>query len=97
MSDVSNGFVACLKGDRYVQQLVKHWAHKFDTSYAQGTGVVPFSPDTTAEFVAREDGIAIRLETAEAQETERMQGVIERHLDRFAFRETPLDYTWSEA
>lgn len=97
MSHVTTGFAPCEKGARYVQQLVKHWAHKFDTTFEDGMGTVPFSEATRAKFTARENGIDIRLETPGAEEAERMQGVIERHLDRFAFREVPLAYEWSAA
>ena len=42
------------------------------------------------------EGIAITLTTADMEENERMRGVIERHIDRFAFREAPLTYDWTE-
>ena len=31
-----------------------------------------------------------------SERNEHMRGVIERHLDRFAFREAPLSYEWEE-
>ena len=31
-----------------------------------------------------------------ARYAKHLRGVIERHLDRFAFREAPLDYKWEE-
>ena len=42
------------------------------------------------------EGIAVTLTTADQEENERMRGVIERHIDRFAFREAPLTYEWTE-
>ena len=36
------------------------------------------------------------MTTADADENVRMRGVIERHIDRFAFREAPLTYEWKE-
>ena len=32
----------------------------------------------------------------EVRDAIRMRGVIERHIDRFAFREAPLTYEWTE-
>jgi len=95
---VATGFVACEKPERYIQQLVKHWGHKMATSYDEGDGMgaFPFSQLTNAVMCARDGGIAITLTTADMEENERMRGVIERHIDRFAFRETPLDYEWKE-
>jgi hypothetical protein len=47
-------------------------------------------------MTAHHDGIAITLTTADKERNEHMRGVIERHIDRFAFREAPLTYEWKE-
>jgi hypothetical protein len=98
MSATATGFAACAKPERYIQQLVSHWGHKMATSYDEGDGmgVFPFSEATNAVMTAREGGIGITLTTADSDENERMRGVIERHIDRFAFREAPLTYEWTE-
>jgi hypothetical protein len=59
-------------------------------------GSFPFSDTTSAVMTARPDGVAITLTTADHEENVRMRGVIERHLDRFAFREAPLTYEWAD-
>ena len=59
-------------------------------------GTFPFSEHTNAVMTARPEGIAVTLTTADMEENERMRGVIERHIDRFAFREAPLAYEWKE-
>ena len=46
--------------------------------------------------IAAGGGIGITLTTADHDENVRMRGVIERHIDRFAFREAPLAYEWKE-
>lgn len=93
------GLAHCEKPERYIQQLVKHWRHKMATSYddSGAVGVFPFNEHETAVMTAREDGIAITLTTGEHDRNEHLRGVIERHLDRFAFREAPLTYEWKEA
>ena len=96
MSTTANGFAKCEKPERYIQQVVSHWSHKMATSYADGTGTFPFSEHTHAVMVARPGGIAITLTTADKDENAHMRGVIERHIDRFAFREAPLTYEWTE-
>ena len=92
------GFATCAKPERYIQQLVSHWSHKMATSYDEGDGMgaFPFSEHTNVVMTARPEGIAITLTTADMEENERMRGVIERHIDRFAFREAPLTYDWTE-
>ncbi len=101
MSDkpiIAQGFAKCEKPERYIQQLVKHWGHKHATSYDEGDGMgtFPFSDLESAVMVARPGGIAITLTTAEQDRNEHMRGVIERHIDRFAFREAPLEYEWKD-
>lgn len=101
MSDapvIAQGFARCEKPERYIQQLVSHWSHKMATTYDEGDGMgaFPFSDVESAVMLARHDGIAITLTTADQERNEHLRGVIERHLDRFAFREAPLDYKWEE-
>ena len=98
MSSTATGFAACQKPERYIQQVVKHWSHKMATSWDEGDGMglLPFSEHTNAVLTARKDGIAMTLTTADLEENVRMRGVIERHIDRFAFREAPLSYEWKE-
>ena len=102
MSEVSGntatGFATCEKPEKYIQQLVSHWGHKYATSYDEGDGmgVFPFSEHTNCVMTAREGGIAITLTTADAAENVHMRGVVEKHIDRFAFREAPLAYEWTE-
>ena len=92
------GFAKCEKPERYIQQLVSHWGHKYATTYDEGDGMgcFPFSDTETAVMTAHHDGIAITLTTADKERNEHMRGVIERHIDRFAFREAPLTYEWKE-
>jgi hypothetical protein len=98
MSATSTGFAACEKPERYIQQLVNHWGHKMATTYDEGDGMgaFPFSEHTNAVMTAHKGGIGITLTTADQAENERMRGVIERHIDRFAFREAPLTYEWKD-
>ena len=98
-ASVAHGFAKCDKPERYIQQLVSHWSHKMATSYdaGDGMGVFPFSELETAVMTAREGGIAITLTTPGEERNVHLRGVIERHIDRFAFREAPLSYEWNDA
>ncbi len=103
MSSTATGFAPCEKPERYIQQLVSHWGHKFATTYDEGDGMglFPFSEHTTCVMTAHNHpqlgtGIGITLTTADAEENVRMRGVVERHIDRFAFREAPLTYEWKD-
>lgn len=97
-ASTAHGFARCEKPERYIKQLVSHWGHNMATSFDDGDGMgsFPFSDTTSAVMTARPDGIAITLTTADHEENVRMRGVVERHLDRFAFREAPLTYEWTD-
>jgi hypothetical protein len=93
---IAQGFAKCEKPERYIQQLVSHWTHKMTTTYdaGDGMGVFPFSDTDSAVMTAREGGIAITLTAGDRERNVHLRGVIERHLDRFAFREAPLPFDW---
>ena len=95
---IARGLARCEKPEKYIQQLVKHWGHKFATVYDEGDGMgtFPFSELESAVMTARPEGIAVTLTTPDTTRSTHMRGVIERHIDRFAFREAPLTYEWSD-
>ena len=93
----AHGFAKCEKPERYIQQVASHWSHKYATNYADGTGTFPFSDVENAVMTAQPGGIAITLVTADQERNVHMRGVIERHIDRFAFREAPLSYEWKDS
>jgi uncharacterized protein len=96
MSMTSIGFAPCEQAPRYVKQLVSHWSHKMDASWDAGHAKFPFSDRVRALMDTSDQGISITLTTDDPEENVRMRGVLERHLDRFAFREAPLSYKWTE-
>jgi hypothetical protein len=77
---LSKAIVRTEHASRYLQQLCKHWSHKFSVDFDPLKGRVPFS-DT--------------LSVADPSQQERMQHVIDDHLKRFAFREE-LDIVWTD-
>ena len=90
----STAVVPTAAGAKYLAQLCKHWAHKAPVELEPGRGVVRF-PTAVAEMQAGEAALTVRVEAADAETLERMKGVVATHLDRFAFREAPLDFSWS--
>lgn len=87
--------IATPNGSRYLQQLCKHWSHKFaETSFDAEAGRVPFDAERTLELRADPDGLDLALQAPGDQQV-RMQGVVIEHLRRFAFRETLPDPDWS--
>ncbi|HWK67691.1 MAG TPA: DUF2218 domain-containing protein [Rhizobiaceae bacterium] len=80
-------------GAKYAQQLCKHFAHKITATFADGHGECRFDAGT-AVLDADSDGLTITVSASEAAGMERLQGVIESHLQRFAFREQLAAFQW---
>lgn len=90
-------------GSRYLQQLCKHWTHNLAVEFTplQGTVIFPrnargadWPGDATLILQADADGLACRLEASADAQLEALKGAVTRHLERFAFREAPLQFDW---
>ena len=93
MSNV-RGHVKTASGSKYLQQLCKHWSHKFEVEFSETRGQVRF-PSAVATMEASEDALLVSIVTDDTASIERLKEVVVSHLDRFAFREAPLAFEWS--
>lgn len=94
MTNTISANVPTTSGSRYLQQLCKHWAHKLAVSFTPEVGQVTFPNGAVTHLVAHSDYLEVRIDLPSADMAENMQGVVARHLDRFAFREAPLSFNW---
>lgn len=88
---------------RYLQQLCKHWEHNLQVEFTPENGTVIFPRDArganhpgdaVVTFNVAETGLDIRIDASSTEQLEGLKGAVERHLDRFAFREEGLKYDW---
>jgi hypothetical protein len=95
--------VPTASASRYLQQLCKHWQHNLAVSFTPDHGTVTFPKDArgtewpadaTVTFDAEPETLAIRIDASADGQLAGLKGAVERHLDRFAFREAPLTYDW---
>jgi len=88
----SNSTVATEHASKYLQQLCKHWAHKFPVEFDPNHGAIELSLGLT---VLDADAAALRIAvTADDAETlARLESVVADHIKRFAFREE-LAFDW---
>jgi hypothetical protein len=92
---VSEARIATDSASKYLQQLCKHWSHKFDVEFTPEKGRVPFSDDRRCDFLATPDALALRIEAADEESLSRTERVVIDHLKRFAFREDLAHVAWN--
>ena len=97
MSQISVARVPTLSASRYLQQLAKYWSHRFDVDFSPEAGTIAFSGSSRLEMRADSETLDLVLTVPDGEDMGRMREVVERHLDRFAFREGELTYDWREA
>lgn len=85
--------VPTANASRYLQQLCKHWSHKFAVSFDAHRGEIalPFGPLT---LTAGEAVLEISIALAPGGDAVRAEQVVADHLNRFAFREGELVFDW---
>lgn len=82
--------------ERYMTQLLKHFAHKIDVQIngAQGHAQLPIGP---AEFEATPTELRVTITLTDPEAEGRAKAVIDDHLARFAFREEFKNMDWRVA
>lgn len=91
----SQADVATEHASRYLQQLCKHWAHKFPVEFDPSHGAIEL---TLGRTVLQADATALHIAVTsdEAGSLERLETVVADHIKRFAFREE-LTFDWKRA
>lgn len=94
--NISVAQVPTTKGERYLQQLCKHWAHKFKVDFTPAQGSIDFLDGRSCGLKATAEILEVTafcpLEGMAA-----FQVIIERHIQRFAHREGELVFVWTSA
>ena len=90
---------------KYAVQVGKHWSHNLEVTEDgdirritfprdarganwAGDAVVTLSPDG--------DVLICRIDASEPAQRDGLKAAVERHVDRFAFREDHLNYDWRD-
>lgn len=92
----STATVPTENGWKYLQQLCKHWSHKLEVELGEQRGIVTFG-EAKAVMTCDASSLTVTIDAVSPEVLARMQGVVSSHLDRFAFREAPLPFTWQAA
>jgi uncharacterized protein len=81
---------------KYLQQLCKHWSHKFAVEFTPEQGRIPFPDGRSCELAAADAALTIRVTAADPATLDRTKIVVIDHLKRFAFRENLDDIGWKD-
>ena len=93
----SHATIPTASASRYLQQLCKHWSHKFAVDFTPERGTIPFGDTRRCKLTASAQALALRIEAADDATLERTQGVVIDHLKRFAFREDLGEVRWERS
>ncbi len=103
---ISEARIATASASRYLQQLCKHWAHNLEVEFDATQGKVVFprngrSGDWPGDGIftlrALPDALECRIAASAPGQLQGLKGAVERHLNRFAFREGDLLFVWQDA
>lgn len=87
------GTAATPHASRYLQQLCKHWGHRFDATFDAERGTVDFQDGSSVDLKATDDTLHLVIHGPE-DSMGPLKEVVEEHVDRFAHREGKLTYVW---
>lgn len=78
---------------RYLQQLCKHWGHRFDAEFDATRGRVDFGDDSDVQLSAGEEALILTVTGAE-ERLDELAAIVAEHLNRFAHREGEFLFDW---
>jgi hypothetical protein len=105
MSFTTTAHVPTQSASKYLQQVCKHWEHNLPVSFDASHGEITFAKDARGAdwpadalvmLDADGDTLVCTINASAAGQRDGLKGALERHIDRFAFREVPLAYNWTD-
>jgi hypothetical protein len=80
--------------NRYLQQLSKHWSHKFAVEFDPHHSQIDFGDGRKVDLKATDAALDIEVTSTDESKLPQLQEVVAVHIKRFAFREE-LDFNWT--
>ena len=90
----SHANIATKHASRYLQQLCKHWSHRFSVEFTVERGQIDLGDGKSVMLGAAPTELSVRVEASDQSELPRLEKVVEDHIARFAFRED-LTFNWT--
>ncbi|MGY4879270.1 DUF2218 domain-containing protein [Vreelandella aquamarina] len=89
---VSRAEIATPSGERLMNRLCKHWAHKLEVKHTELEARIVFA-NGTCLMHAEPERLLVSIETLEEEHLDELEGVVESHLVRMANNEA-LEIVW---
>ncbi len=91
----SEARIATASASRYLQQVCKHWSHKFKVDFTPEAGEIVFADGRVCTMTASPTELVCIAAAPSPEALDRLQGVIVEHVKRFAFRENLDNVVWT--
>jgi hypothetical protein len=98
--------VATASAKKYAAQVGKHWQHNMEVAFDGDVVTIRFPrdargadwpADALVTLTPEADALVCRIDASAPGQRDGLKGAVERHVDRFAFREGELAYDWKDA
>lgn len=84
---ISEAAVSTGNASKYLQQLCKHWGHKFTVDFDPAAGRIAFGDGRLVELAAGPEALRVKVTDPDAAGIARLEQIVADHILRFAFRE----------
>lgn len=92
----TTGIFRTESGSKYLQQLCKHFGHKLPSEFTPEKGYIEFGFGRV-NLTADSRALNVQIDLVDDTPPGTAQNVIDRHLERFAFREEFKAMDWTVA
>ncbi|NDL70916.1 DUF2218 domain-containing protein [Vreelandella alkaliphila] len=89
---LSRAEIVTPSGERLINRLCKHWAHKLEVEHNEQDAKIVFT-NGTCLMHAEAGRLLVSIETLEEEHLDQLEGVVESHLVRMA-KDEPLEVVW---
>jgi len=93
----SQAVFATASGSRYLQQLCKHWAHKFPVTFSPEQSEIDLGQGRICRLHASPTALTMQAQAPDEAVLTHLEDVIVKHIARFAFREEMDGVSWVRA
>lgn len=103
MSFVAEARVPTSNARKYALQLGKHWQHNLAVeedgdvrhiTFPRDARGASWQGDALVSLAPEAEVLVCRIEASEPGQRDGLKGAVKGHVDRFAFREGPLEFEW---